>query len=73
MQNGNSATPSALPPLSTSFYSGVLQSNPTGGSSNSLLQQAATNSSNVSSAEEALNIADVADLLHPQHAIITGK
>ncbi|XP_037904772.1 guanine nucleotide exchange factor DBS isoform X5 [Hermetia illucens] len=72
MQNGNSATPSALPPLSTSFYPGVLQSNPTGGSSNSLLQQAATNSSNVSSAEEALNIADVADLLHPQHAIITG-
>lgn len=31
-----------------------------------------TNSSNVSIAEEALNIGDVADLLHPQYAIITG-
>lgn len=31
-----------------------------------------SNSSNVSIAEEALNIGDVADLLHPQYAIITG-
>lgn len=31
-----------------------------------------SNSANVSIAEEALNIGDVADLLHPQYAIITG-
>lgn len=39
--------------------------------SNAILQQM-SNSSNVSIAEEALNIGDVADLLHPQYAIITG-
>lgn len=36
------------------------------------LQQPISNSSNVSIAEEALSIGDVADLLHPQYAIITG-
>lgn len=41
------------------------------GSLNSLAQNQ-TNSSDVSTAEETLNIADVADILHPQHAIITG-
>lgn len=30
------------------------------------------NASNLSIAEETLGIADVADLLHPQYAIITG-
>lgn len=39
---------------------------------NVILQQQMSNSSNVSIAEEALNIGDVADLLHPQYAIITG-
>lgn len=39
--------------------------------SNAILHQMST-SSNVSIAEEALNIGDVADLLHPQYAIITG-
>lgn len=29
--------------------------------------------SSVSSAEEPLSVADVADLLHPQYAIITGE
>ena len=35
-------------------------------------QQNHSNSSNVSSAEEPLCVGDVADLLHPQYAIITG-
>lgn len=39
--------------------------------SNAILHQMST-SSNVSVADEALNIGDVADLLHPQYAIITG-
>ncbi|XP_031630381.1 guanine nucleotide exchange factor DBS isoform X3 [Contarinia nasturtii] len=43
----------------------------TGGCSNAMFQQI-SNSSNVSIAEEALSIGDVADLLHPQYAIITG-
>lgn len=38
---------------------------------NAILPQM-SNSSNVSIAEEALNIGDVADLLHPQYAIISG-
>lgn len=45
-------------------------------SSNSLaysnMSQQAMNSLSISSAEEPLHIADVADLLHPQYAIITG-
>lgn len=44
----------------------------TGGSNNAMFQQQISNSSNVSIAEEALSIGDVADLLHPQYAIITG-
>lgn len=40
--------------------------------SNANIQIQMTNSSNFSIAEETLNIGDVADLLHPQHAIITG-
>lgn len=35
-------------------------------------QHIGTQSSNVSIAEESLSIGDVADLLHPQYAIITG-
>lgn len=35
-------------------------------------QQHISNSSNVSIAEESLSIGDVANLLHPQYAIITG-
>lgn len=44
-------------------------------SKNSLLQPNAMISSTYSgtSGHEMLNIADVADLLHPQHAIITGE
>lgn len=37
-----------------------------------MYQQQISNSSNVSIAEEALSVGDVADLLHPQYAIITG-
>lgn len=43
----------------------------TSGCNNAMFQQI-SNSSNVSIAEEALSIGDVADLLHPQYAIITG-
>lgn len=44
----------------------------TSGGNNAMFQQQISNSSNVSIAEEALSIGDVADLLHPQYAIITG-
>lgn len=47
----------------------------TSGGNNAMFQQQQqqiSNSSNVSIAEEALSIGDVADLLHPQYAIITG-
>lgn len=43
-----------------------------GGNTAMFQQQQISNSSNVSIAEEALSIGDVADLLHPQYAIITG-
>lgn len=44
----------------------------TSGGNAAMFQQQISNSSNVSIAEEALSIGDVADLLHPQYAIITG-
>lgn len=43
-----------------------------GSGNNAMFQQQISNSSNVSIAEETLSIGDVADLLHPQYAIITG-
>lgn len=39
---------------------------------NAMFQQKISNSSNVSIAEEALSIGDVADMLHPQYAILSG-
>lgn len=44
----------------------------TGGCNNAMFQQHISNSSNVSIAEEVLSIGDVADLLIPQYAILTG-
>lgn len=46
----------------------------TSGGNTAMFQQQISNSSNVSIAEECthLSIGDVADLLHPQYAIITG-
>lgn len=44
----------------------------TSGCNNAMFQQQISNSSNVSIAEEALSIGDVADLLIPQYAILTG-
>lgn len=53
--------------------SGSISSLGSNGNNGAMLQhQPISNSSNVSIGEEALNIGDVADLLHPQYAIISG-
>lgn len=53
--------------------SGSISSFGSNGNNGTMLQhQQISNSTNASIGEEALNIGDVADLMHPQYAIITG-
>ncbi|XP_055311339.1 guanine nucleotide exchange factor DBS isoform X6 [Sitodiplosis mosellana] len=82
--NGNSHTANASGHMGQSVVNAVTASHNvrlnsagsvtslTSGCNNAMFQQQISNSSNISIAEEALSIGDVADLLHPQYAIITG-
>lgn len=72
LATSNNPLNSNLAPNSLLNQSGSISSL-TSGSNNAMFHQhQMSNSSNVSIAEEALSIGDVADLLHAQHAIITG-
>lgn len=80
--NGSNGQPSVGSGSGTGFHypsnnrlnqSGSISSLGSNGNNGVMLQhQPISNSSNVSIGEEAMNIGDVADLLHPQYAIITG-
>ncbi|XP_038122208.1 guanine nucleotide exchange factor DBS isoform X4 [Culex quinquefasciatus] len=60
-----------VPPVAQSVAGGLVQRNGGGGVHLGAVAEQQMASS-VSSAEEPLSVADVADLLHPQYAIITG-
>lgn len=61
-----------VPPVAQSVAGGLVQRNGGGGVHLGAVAEQQMASS-VSSAEEPLSVADVADLLHPQYAIITGE
>lgn len=71
-QTGQSAVNAVTASHNVRLNSAGSVSSLTSGCNNAMFQQQISNSSNVSIAEEALSIGDVADLLHPQYAIITG-
>lgn len=69
---GQSAVNAVTSSHNTRLNSADSVSSLTSGCNNAMFQHQIPNSTNVSIGEESLSIGDVADLLHPQYAIITG-